>query len=865
MAKLVTPRVPGVGPTSGIQDAATRQALRPIMDAHNVRNGTGDQGFVTRDELKKAVEVLKSELATVKITPEVMDALGVPLKQNVKTYTVADLKRDLANGIESILASAGPDFRLWVDNTEAKIEIGHKDLVYAGYSAVADTTNTRLPGLAITAGGIAMGYNDIDGQWVDAVAIEAATGNASFAGTVNALYGNFAEGITIGTTGVTLGQLAAGSYTTDQLKSDLAAGVEGVLAGLGTNYRMVLDANGAFFKHKDAVYGGTATPANGLTAVAVTASGVAMGYNHPTTGAWINAVAISATGDVTVAGTIKASSVIEANATVSGYGTIGGIAADADQALLDAASAVTAAGNAATQAANANNAVADMSADNKLTPVEKLAVRKEWDSIIASEKSALNSQATTFGITTENTAYNNAWQALATYLNNGVAWSSGVPSWIADANLGTTTTLVGSTFRSTVKTFYDARTALLNAIALKAKQLADTAQGTANTANSTANSANSTANSALSQVSSKLSASSSYILTGAVTVQDTGGIKAGSIAWNSTTGEVTGGSGVVLTEYGLIGAKGGVPTFTITSAGDATFKGDVITSGDVYGSGSVSGAVPIYLAGASRAIDYSVCGYAESNASNTGVIRAGVLGYASAVTSSYNIGVVGIGSRIAKGIGVAGDGVQYGGYFYSPNVALFVEGKMAITNSTLVSNLNADLLDGYHASSFSLSGHTHSEYAPSSHTHSQYSTTWQTPSQFQTQSGTGNISSGSVYFYTSTGLTAYQFFSDGGGSVGMRSVSDAKLKQDVVPETLGLDFIKQLSPVQYRMKADPSVRHHGFVAQDVEPLIEGVDSLKYQYADGVKGMDYLALIAPLVKAVQELTAKVQTLEAQING
>lgn len=853
MAKIVTPHVPGVGPTSGIQDAATRQALRPIMDAHNVRNGTGEQGFVTRDELKKAVEVLKSELATVKITPEALDAMGVPLKQGAKTYTVADLKRDLANGIESILASAGPDFRLWVDNTGAKIEIGHKDLVYAGYSAVADTTNTRLPGLAITAGGIAMGYNDIDGQWVDAVAIEAATGNASFAGTVNALYGNFAEGITIGTTGVTLGQLAAGSYTTDQLKSDLAAGVEGVLAGLGTNYRMALDANGAFFKHKDAVYGGTATPANGLTAVAVTASGVAMGYNHPTTGAWINAVAISATGDVTVAGTIKASSVIEANATVSGYGTIGGIAADADQAASDAAAALLAASSASSQAANANNAVSDMSADDKLSPVEKKAIRTEWDSIIASEKSSLNSQATTFGITTENTAYNNAWQALATYLNNGTAWVSGIPSWINDANLGSTTAIVGSAFRGTVKDFYDARTALLNAIALKAKTLADAAQGTANTANSTANSANSTAgtalstansanstaNSALSQVSSKLSASSSYILTGAVTVQDTGGIKAGSIAWNSTTGEVTGGSGVVLTEYGLIGAKGGVPTFTITSAGDATFKGDVKTSGDVYGSGSVSGSVPIYLAGASRAIDYSVCGYAESNASNTSIIRAGVLGYASAVTSSYNIGVVGIGSRIAKGIGVAGDGVQYGGYFYSPNVALFVEGKMAITNSTLVSNLNADLLDGYHASSF--------------------------PSQFQTQSGTGNISSGSVYFYTSTGLTAYQFFSDGGGSVGMRSVSDARLKQDVVPETLGLDFIKQLSPVQYRMKADPSVRHHGFVAQDMEPLIEGVDSLKYQYADGVKGMDYLALIAPLVKAVQELTAKVEALEAVQNG
>lgn len=694
MAKLVTPHVPGAGPTSGIQDAATRQALRPIMDAHNVRNGTGDQGFVTRDELKKAVEVLKSEQATVKITPEVMDALGVPLKQNAKTYTAADLKRDLANGIESILASAGPDFRLWVDNTGAKIEIGHKDLVYAGYSAVADTTNTRLPGLAITAGGIAMGYNDIDGQWVDAVAIEAATGNASFAGTVNALYGNFAEGVTIGTTGVTLGQLAAGSYTTDQLKSDLAAGVEGVLAGLGMNYRMVLDANGAFFKHKDAVYGGTATPANGLTAVAVTASGVAMGYNHPTTGVWKDAVAISATGDVTIAGTLKASSVIEANATVSGYGTIGGIAADANSAASDA-------------------------------------------------------------------------------------------SW------------------------------------------------------------------AVSQVSGKLSASTSYVLTGAVTVQDTGGIKAGSIAWNSTTGEVTGGSGVVLTEYGLIGAKNGVPTFTVTNAGDATFSGNVRTSGDGVFAGNNSWNVDtVYVEGGYRYLDSSLIGTGSTPPAYQSHIRAGVFGAADANYALYNVGVIGRSTSQSNGIGVVGSGRKYGGYFASQvGIALAVDGQMTITSSTLVSNLNADLLDGYHASSFSLSGHTHSNY----------------PSQFPTQAGTANVYAGSCYFYTSSGLTDYQFFSDGGGSVGLRAVSDERLKQGIAPETLGLEFVKQLAPKQFRMKSAPEVQQHGFIAQDLEALISGADSLRMQYPDGVKGMSYTALIGPLVKAIQELTAKVEALEALQNG
>ena len=694
MAKIVTPHVPGAGPTSGIQDAATRQALRPIMDAHNVRNGAGDQGFVTRDELKKAVEVLKSEQATVKITPEVMDALGVPLKQNAKTYTAADLKRDLANGIESILASAGPDFRLWVDNTGAKIEIGHKDLVYAGYSAVADTTNTRLPGLAITAGGIAMGYNDIDGQWVDAVAIEAATGNASFAGTVNALYGNFAEGVTIGTTGVTLGQLAAGSYTTDQLKSDLAAGVEGVLAGLGMNYRMVLDANGAFFKHKDAVYGGTATPANGLTAVAVTASGVAMGYNHPTTGAWTNAVAISATGDVTIAGTLKAGSVIEANATVSGYGTIGGIAADANSAASNA-------------------------------------------------------------------------------------------SW------------------------------------------------------------------AVSQVSGKLSASTSYVLTGAVTVQDTGGVKAGSVTWNSTTGEVTGGSGVVLTEYGLIGAKNGVPTFTVTNAGDATFSGNVRTSGDGFFAGNNSWSInTVYVEGGYKYLDASLIGTGASSPGYQSYIRAGVFGEVGANYALYNIGVFGSAMGQSNGIGVAGSGRKYGGYFTSlGGIALAVDGQMTITSSTLVSNLNADLLDGYHASSFALTGHSHSNY----------------PSQFSTQAGTANVSAGTCLFYTSSGLTDYQFFSNGGGSVGLRAVSDERLKQGIAPETLGLEFVKQLAPKQFRMKSAPEVQQHGFIAQDLEALISGTDSLRMQYPDGVKGMSYTALIGPLVKAIQELTAKVEALEALQNG
>ena len=157
----------------------------------------------------------------------------------------------------------------------------------------------------------------------------------------------------------------------------------------------------------------------------------------------------------------------------------------ANNAATAAANAQNTANTASTNATTANNLLADIASDSKLTPSEKQAVRTEWN-VIAAEKAGINTQATTFGVTTENTTYNNAFQTLANYLNNGTAWSTGVPSWISDANLSTTTNIVGSTFRTNWQNLYTARTALLNRIAARAKELADAAQATANAANTLA-------------------------------------------------------------------------------------------------------------------------------------------------------------------------------------------------------------------------------------------------------------------------------------------------------------------------------------------------------------------------------------------
>lgn len=140
----------------------------------------------------------------------------------------------------------------------------------------------------------------------------------------------------------------------------------------------------------------------------------------------------------------------------------------ANTAVANAAIAQTTANNAVTNAATANSLLADISSDGKLTPNEKTTVKQTWDSIV-SEYTLNLAQATTFGITTTKTAYTTAYNALNTYITPLLT------------TLTATSAITRTTFNSTFKAYYDARTNLLNAIALSAKVLADTAQDTADT------------------------------------------------------------------------------------------------------------------------------------------------------------------------------------------------------------------------------------------------------------------------------------------------------------------------------------------------------------------------------------------------
>jgi len=110
--------------------------------------------------------------------------------------------------------------------------------------------------------------------------------------------------------------------------------------------------------------------------------------------------------------------------------------------------------------------LADLSSDDRLTAQEKQAIKKEFDAIV-SEVAINDHQADTFIGITEKTPYDNSYFALSAYI---------VPL-ITDLTI--TTDMVGTELRSAFTAYYDARSNLLNAIALKAKSLADIAKQTA--------------------------------------------------------------------------------------------------------------------------------------------------------------------------------------------------------------------------------------------------------------------------------------------------------------------------------------------------------------------------------------------------
>jgi len=163
--------------------------------------------------------------------------------------------------------------------------------------------------------------------------------------------------------------------------------------------------------------------------------------------------------------------------------------------------------------------------------------------------------------------------------------------------------------------------------------------------------------------------------------------------------------------------------------------------------------------------------------------------------------------------------------------------------------------------------------------------------------GMGDLTYSTAIGYFSRNTASYQvrlgneLTLDIGGQVSWSTLSDGRFKRDIKEDIVGLDFINKLRPVSYTVdnsalarfhnipdslttqmragrKAD--VRQTGFVAQEVEAIIKkgnySFDAVVAPQNDKDNySIRYAEFVVPLVKAVQELTAKLDVQNKEIEA
>jgi hypothetical protein len=152
--------------------------------------------------------------------------------------------------------------------------------------------------------------------------------------------------------------------------------------------------------------------------------------------------------------------------------------------------------------------------------------------------------------------------------------------------------------------------------------------------------------------------------------------------------------------------------------------------------------------------------------------------------------------------------------------------------------------------------------------------------------GTNNLTTGSNntvigYFAATSSSSVSNTVTLGNASIAtlrcqvtsITALSDARDKTDVESIPVGLDFINKLNPVTFtwntRDGAKVGIKDTGFIAQELmatEDEAELAEYLQLTYRDNPEKLEATQgrLIPILVKAVQELSAKVAELEAKVN-
>ena len=153
--------------------------------------------------------------------------------------------------------------------------------------------------------------------------------------------------------------------------------------------------------------------------------------------------------------------------------------------------------------------------------------------------------------------------------------------------------------------------------------------------------------------------------------------------------------------------------------------------------------------------------------------------------------------------------------------------------------------------------------------------------------GVGISTNGTGYFTVGSGTSkGYYLY---GSTNGFTAGSDERLKEEITDSTVGLSFINDLRPRTFKWKKrkdipsdmpqyeEASEERHlklekvqlGMIAQEVKTVIDNHSELPAGFSgwttdvEGTQCLDYVGFIQPLIKAVQELSTKLDAAEARI--
>ena len=123
------------------------------------------------------------------------------------------------------------------------------------------------------------------------------------------------------------------------------------------------------------------------------------------------------------------------------------------------------------------------------------------------------------------------------------------------------------------------------------------------------------------------------------------------------------------------------------------------------------------------------------------------------------------------------------------------------------------------------------------------------------------------YVGTTPSLVGRIDWDNTGSAMGFTNISDGRFKE-VTGEAKGLELINKLNPVKYYFK-DNDWESEGLIAQEVEKVFEELDvpvkGVRKPDEDNEQYMlDYSVFTTNLIKAVKELSAKVDELERKVN-